>query len=689
MKRIIAIVFLVIIVKSYAQETKYPFALMPWPKEIKTDQGMFIINDKFKVNLPKQSSDRVRKASVSFIRQLTNRSGIFIDQGFPVSDNNASLLINYKKEGKLNLFEDESYNLEVSENLINIDASTDIGVLRAFETLLQLLSHNEKNFFFPVVKITDAPRFPWRGLMIDVARHFQPLDVLKRNLDAMASVKLNVFHWHLTDDQGFRMESKLHPKLHQLGSDGQYYSQEQIKEIIQYASNLGIRVIPEIDIPGHATAILTAYPEIGSKNMEYTIERYAGIFDPTLDPTNELTYQILDDIFKEVATLFPDEYIHIGGDENEGKHWDDNPKIVAFKKAKGFTTNHELQNYFNIRVQKIIASYNKKILGWEEIISPDMDKSAIIYSWKGVNEGVEAGYALKKATELGYHAILSNGYYLDLMLPLEGHYLTDPVSQVGDLDENQKNKILGGEAAMWGELVTPLTIDSRIWPRMAAIAERFWSSEEIKDIHWMKERLNKVSLKLEHYGLTHLKNKDVILRNIAKSDYIKPLEELSNVCEPLKKYTRNKGGTEYKSFSPFTLFADVCTNNAIDAENFEDLVNQLKGDISSDRELLIDIERYLKRWSLLIKGVEAYQNPNAKRLVPLVKNLYIMSSILLEMSKGNKLSELEKKELQRTFKSATIPVEDVELVIVSGLENYYAYLQKHKFKNSNAGKLSN
>ena len=183
--------------------------------------------------------------------------------------------------------------------------------------------------------------------MIDVARHFQPVNVIKRNLRAMASVKMNVFHWHLTDDQGFRIESKVYPKLQELASDGLYYTQEQIKDIVTYADNLGIRVIPELDVPGHASAILAAYPELGSKdNYNYTIERNSGVFDPTLNPTKIITYEFLENLFSEIAPLFPDDYFHIGGDENEGKHWNENKDIQRFKNQHGLKTNHDLQTYF-------------------------------------------------------------------------------------------------------------------------------------------------------------------------------------------------------------------------------------------------------------------------------------------------------------------------------------------------------
>ncbi|EDO26761.1 predicted protein, partial [Nematostella vectensis] len=330
-------------------------------------------------------------------------------------------------------------------------------------------------------KISDTPRFLWRGLLIDAARHFQPVDVIKRNLEALAAVKMNVFHWHLTDDQGFRIESKVYPKLHELASDGLYYTQHQIKDVVKYAARLGIRVIPEIDVPGHATAILTAYPELGSKDKyTYTLQRNAGIFDPTLNPTIDKTYEFLENLFAEVTSLFPDEYFHIGGDENEGKHWSENKKMTAFKKKHNLKTNHDLQTYFNIKLEKILSKFGKKLMGWDEIMTKNMPTTAVIHSWRGTTEGLKES-TLIEAAKKGYQSVLSNGYYIDRMQSVVHHYKVDPIGNA-KLTPAQRARVLGGEATMWGELVTPLTIDSRIWPRTAAIAERFWSPKNITDI---------------------------------------------------------------------------------------------------------------------------------------------------------------------------------------------------------------
>ncbi|MBG7630112.1 MAG: family 20 glycosylhydrolase, partial [Bacteroidetes bacterium] len=378
--------------------------LMPWPQEISSGESQFIIKPDFTISVNQTGSSRIEVATTKFLRRLGGRTGVFIKNGFVFNSSeieNPSLEIVFKKIGELGINQDESYELKVLEDKILLNATTDIGIVYGLETLLQLINNNDTSFYFTEATIKDFPRFTWRGLMIDVARHFQPVEVIKRNLDAMSSVKMNVLHWHLTDDQGFRIESKTHPKLHELGSDGLYYTQEQIKEIVKYASDRGIRVVPEVDVPGHATAILTAYPEIASKDMVYSIERNSGIFHPTLDPTNEKTYKILGDLFGEMAALFPDKYVHIGGDENEGKHWDESEHIQKFIKKHDLETNHDLQTFFNIRLEEILAKHGKLVMGWEEIMTDKMPTTALIHSWKGANEGVAGGSSLVKAAKKG------------------------------------------------------------------------------------------------------------------------------------------------------------------------------------------------------------------------------------------------------------------------------------------------
>ena len=672
---------------SSAQIQKEQLNLMPWPQSIVLNEGNFTLTKNFKVNVTGNPNPRIFGGVTRFLRRLDGRTGIFFEQGFITKLNEvptAELQINCTKSGKIGLYEDESYHLDIRKNNIIINATSDLGALHGLETLLQLLQNNNSSFYFPNTQISDFPRFTWRGLMIDASRHFQPVDVIKRNIDGLAAMKMNVFHWHLVDDQGWRIEMKKHPKLIELASDGMYYTQEEIKNIVKYADERGILIVPEIDVPGHGSAILTAYPEIGSKvitltggtsekNIQgtaiatYGIERNAGIFSPTLDPSNPKTYQLLSELFDEVCPLFPGAYFHIGGDENEGKDWDANPKIQAFKKKNNLATNHELQTYFTMQLVPMLKKHGKQLMGWEEILTKNMSKEAIIHSWRGPNEGVVAGQSLVDAVKKGYKTVLSNGFYIDLMYSVESHYLNDPMPKGADLSTEEKARILGGEATMWTELATPTTIDSRVWPRTAAIAERLWSAENITDVANMRKRLDGISFRLEELGLTHIRNKEVILRNVANNQNTQALDEFTNVCEPLKGYKRNKGGTEYQMYSPFTLFADACTPDAKDSLAFDAAVTQYLANKSPENKA--KVIAFFNKWITMNKGLlELSANaPLIQPILPLSKKLTDASQeliLVLENKSALKADDLKKLIEQCNSKDHA----DVELSVYESLK---------------------
>ena len=442
MKTLLLIVTCAIVVN--AQEPTTPkLNLMPVPASIKFQNERLAVDTNFKVATRGHSDARLQAGIWRFMKRLEGRTVLTFAPGLVADDQMTALIINCQGAGKNSpgVGEDESYRIDITRRQAMLSAPTVVGALRGLETLLQLLDADRNGYFFPGVQIDDHPRFPWRGLLIDVARHFQTMDVLKRNLDAMAAVKMNVFHWHLTEDQGFRVESKKFPKLHQLGSDGNFYTQEQIKEIIAYARDRGIRVVPEFDIPGHSTSWLVGYPELGSAPGPYTIERRPGIFEPALDPTREEVYKFLETFLGEMAALFPDEYLHIGGDENEGKQWDRNPAIQVYMKQKGIKDNHALQAYFNTRLLKILQKHGKKMIGWDEILQPGLPRDVVIHSWRGTA-------ALAEAARKGYDGILSNGYYIDLIQPASQHYVPDPLPADSTLTPQEAKHVLGGEATM-------------------------------------------------------------------------------------------------------------------------------------------------------------------------------------------------------------------------------------------------
>jgi len=420
----------------------------------------------------------------------------------------------------------ESYSLTVTPTGVHIEAPTVVGAIRALATLVQLVQPAGSSYVLPLVTIQDSPRFPWRGLMIDCGRHFEPVAVIKRSIDGMAAVKLNVFHWHLTEDQGFRIESKLYPKLTELGSDNQFYTQEEARDVVAYARARGIRVVPEFEMPGHSTAWQFAYPELASGKPPEGIRRQFGVSPYAMDPTREETYQFISRFLAEMTTIFPDPYYHIGGDETPAPDWKTNPRILAFMKAHNLKDNAELQAYFNTRVLGILKGLHKHMVGWDEILNPALPRDVVIQSWRGVQ-------ALSDGAQQGFQGILSAPYYLDGMQSAGKYYLADPLPSTSTLTPDQRKLILGGETPMWGEHLYQRTIDSRIWPRTAAIAERFWSPENVTDVDDMYRRLLVVSIQLEQIGLHHIDHEDASLRELAGTQNIDALRTFASAFEPV------------------------------------------------------------------------------------------------------------------------------------------------------------
>ena len=495
-----------------------PLALLPLPTTVRLPglaDGEFRIDSAVSVELGASRDDRLQRGVLRALKRLEDRTGVALPRSIPASPASGArrIVVTAAAEGAAvqNVDADESYNLSVDATTVTIEAPTTNGALHGLETMLQLVRASGDTYVLPALTITDAPRFPWRGLMIDCGRHFEPLDVLKRNIDAMAAVKLNVFHWHLTEDQGFRMESRVYPRLTALGSDGLFYTQDDARDLVRYARDRGIRVVPEFEMPGHSAAWLVAYPELASGTVPSGIRRQFGISDTALDPTREETYVFLEAFLREMTGIFPDQYLHIGGDETPAPDWKSNPRILAFKQAHGLADNDALQAYFNQRVLAILTKLNRRMVGWDEILTPALPRDVVVQSWRG-----EA--SLEKGAQQGYQGVLSAPYYLDAMKPAGQMYLADPVPAETKLTPPQQKMILGGEVTMWAEQLDEHTIDSRIWPRTAAIAERFWSAQNVRDVNDLYRRLQPVSLELEARGVRHLSAEDAGLRSLAESE---------------------------------------------------------------------------------------------------------------------------------------------------------------------------
>ncbi len=512
-------------------------ALMPLPVKMETASGWLRIDrDSGVISASGCPDARVERALPRFTARIARQTGVPIGLPLAVECGAPS--------------DDESYQLDVTPDGVRLKAANGAGVLHGLETLAQLIEPGPDGFRIGAVHIEDRPRFPWRGLMLDVSRHWMPVAVVKRNINAMAAVKLNVFHWHLSDDQGFRVESKRFPRLQQFGSDGDFYTQDQIRQVVEYARDRGIRVVPEFDIPGHTQSWLAAYPELATVPGNYQIGRAWGAYEPVMDPTREEVYQFLDTFIGEMAALFPDAYFHIGGDEVNPKQWNESAKIRAFLKEHNLKDAHALQAYFNQRIQKILEKYGKTMLGWDEILHPDLPSSIVIQSWRGQQ-------ALADAAKQGRRGILSWGYYLDHLSPASYHYGIDPLNGAASpLTPEQSANVLGGEACMWAEFVNAETVDSRIWPRAAAIAERLWSAREITDTASMYARMEVVSRNLEWTGVQHRANYAPMLDRLTGGRPAEPLRVLADASEAQGLGVRSRGG-KYTSLTPLNRFVDA------------------------------------------------------------------------------------------------------------------------------------
>jgi hexosaminidase len=597
-----------------AQNPAAPLPLMPLPAQVKLGEGYLRVDSSFRVRLTGFDEPRLHRAALRLIARLSKQTGLSLAPDPTNQPNQAALTLSCDHAGKpvQAVGEDESYHLEIASSGAKLTAPQPLGLLRGMETFLQLVEPGPDGFDVPAMSVQDQPRFPWRGLVYDVARHFMPEDQVKRTLDAMAAVKLNVLHWHLSDNQGFRVESKIFPRLQELGSNGQYYTQAQIRGIVAYARDRGIRVVPEFDMPGHATALLVAYPALAVEPAPRETDHLFGVLDPVIDPTKAAVYTFLDRFIGEMSALFPDAYFHIGGDEVNGRLWRESVAISAFKQARGMLptatdpdVNRALQAMFNTRLHAILQKHGKFMEGWDEIIAPDLPKSILMQSWRGPK-------SLADAVKLGYQAILSSGYYVDLSEPASSHYLVDPLDgEAAALTPDEQKRILGGEAAMWSEWVTPETMDSRVWPRTAAIAERLWSPPQVRDVPDMYRRLEIVSQYLEWLGLTHRSWQLPMLQRLAGAHDVEPLRVLSEALEPVKQYDRAAFGP-YTTATPLIRLVDAVPPESPAALRFTGMVDRALRDGS--------------QWDAVRAQLLAWR-ANHARLGPVLDNNELLSGV--------------------------------------------------------------
>jgi len=722
---------------AISAEDRASITLMPLPASLRLEDGEFELTAQFGANIQGPADDIVFNAVSRFMKRSAASSGIAFQEkgkGLDIYYVTATTIVQPVNA-------DEHYKLTIDDDRIHIEATTGYGVLRALESLSQLLKEDQGKFVWPSLELEDYPRYPWRGIMIDVCRHWIPKEIILRNLEAMAAVKLNVLHWHLSEYQAIRVESKVFPKLHELGSQGNYYTQEDIKEIVEFARQRGIRIVPEFDMPGHTTGFLVGYPELASAPGPYALATSYGLLAPVMDPTREEVYAFIDSFIGEMVQLFPDPYFHIGGDEVDYTHWQKNETIQKFMKENAIENTHDLQAYFNQRMEKILSRYNKKMIGWDEILNPKLSRDIVVQSWRNQK-------SLFQAVQKGSKAILSSGYYLDYKLPAGKHYHVDPellpgaitvkpdtihwqqydmsiyvsesplqaslvlygeapalrgvfyamgnatgfegatlsnstlnftfpsdfgkiniesvfygdslngnmsvglisfpikgkkiggndwagtkppeVEQMEPLTPAQKANILGAEAAVWTEAISALNIDSRIWPRAAAMAEKWWTPQELtKDVDDMYRRLEVISPYLERLGTQHIKAQRELVIDLAAGKDDKPVQVLVDVLEEIKYTARLT--VSLSALLPMNEVVDAAQPESMQAYHFSKMVDAFVADASHQTN-----EKEIRQWLTLWRNNHvafekvAIGNARLEKVLQTSQELSIMANFALQ-----------------------------------------------------------
>jgi hexosaminidase len=491
--------------------------LMPQPRSVSQEDGALPLGGPFKVKVSGCRQPLTGHAVARFQADVA-----VLRHGMRASGPGPVLKIGCadRDGGYLTLDAKEAYGLAVRADGVAIDAQGPEGVLRALATLRQLIAGSPGAL--PLVRIDDAPRFAWRGVMIDSSRHFMSVAAVKRQIDAMERVKLDVLHLHLSDNEGFRVESKLYPKLTAVDAPGEFYTQGQIRGLVAYAAERGVRIVPEFDVPAHTGAIVRAYPELAAKgppNDPFVTQNLA------LNPASEATYAFLDRLLGEMTALFPDTYVHVGGDEVSDAAWSADEGVQAFMKANNIAGRVAMEAWFHARVRKMLEARGKRVIGWDEIAATPIPKDVTVQVWRTSN-------AIAAAVATGHPTVVSAGYYLDLLNPVARYYAVDPLDLQADgftaeevaeaqkenplagaaakgmalqplppLTPDQEKLVLGGEMELWAELIDDDMIDMRLWPRAAALAERFWSPASVRDPDALQARLPRIENQLEALGL--------------------------------------------------------------------------------------------------------------------------------------------------------------------------------------------
>lgn len=550
------VVFVLLLIGIFSGNTIHAqnsdsISIIPEPVSMKVQEGTFNLkqNTVIKADLSDEKIKSIGQQLKKTIDSATGYDlllvGLDADQ---YSKNIISLSINEET-----IEHKEGYRLNVTDTETSLTASTSTGLFYGMQSLLQLLPTQiyqtdytlvpqDTKWTIPSVKIEDYPRFDYRGLHLDVGRHLFPVDFIKRYIDLLAMHKMNRFHWHLTEDQGWRIEIKQYPKLTEVGawrdstlvghygSDiydsqryGGYYTQEEVRNIVAYAQKKQVTIIPEIELPGHASAALAAYPELGCLDKDYKVKTTWGVFEDIFCPS-EKTFTFLENVLTEVMELFPSEYIHIGGDEAPKTQWESSELAQQVIEREGLKDEHELQSYFITRIEEFLNEHERQIIGWDEILEGGLAPNATVMSWRGIQGGIEAA-------KQHHDVVMTPGSHLYLdhyqatpdseplaiggFTTLEKTYSYEPIPE--ELTEEEAQYILGAQGNVWTEYMhSPEKVEYMAYPRASALSEVTWSPKEKRNWELFWQRLQVQFERYEILGInaaTHYRGKQPELEN--------------------------------------------------------------------------------------------------------------------------------------------------------------------------------
>ena len=572
-----------------SQAPKGTVSIIPMPANVSEKEDSFLLDKQTVIVATSESDKKTAELFNAWLKELTGYELAVKDQG----NENAILLHtgNDTTNG-------EGYTLNVGHNNITINGNSGSGTFYGVQTLIQLLPVQKAHaMYVPGVSITDAPRFPYRGLHLDVGRHFFPVEFIKKYIDLMAMHKFNTFHWHLTEDQGWRIEIKKYPRLQEISSKrketmegryadnkydgkpyGGYYTQEQVKEVVKYAADRFITIIPEIEMPGHSLAVLAAYPNLGCTGGPYEVGTHWGVYDDIYCAGNDSVYLFLQDVLDEVMALFPSKYIHIGGDESPKVRWEKCPKCQARMKQEGLKDEHALQSYFIQRMEKYLNSKGRQIIGWDEILEGGLAPNATVMSWRGIEGGIAA--AKQK-----HDVIMTPGEYCYLdkyqsrspneplaiggFLPVSKVYSYEPIP--AGLSSEEAKYIKGAQGNVWTEYITNTDyLEYMVYPRAAALSEVLWSPKEKRNYDDFVNRLKVHVARLDLKKVNYAKHVFEVTGKIAGSDKGGVQVALDSKLEGGKIFFTTDSTAPTPQSTPYTQPVQITQSGTVRAQVFLD-----------------------------------------------------------------------------------------------------------------------